>query len=199
MTIVVVRPTSHPALPLLVLHIFPASFTAFAFAAVVVGSIVPASIMALASANLLTRNVYLEYINPNASDRAQTNLSRVLVIVVIIGALAFSLVPAASGEIVYLQTIGGAFIMQTLPAVYLALFTRKLNKYPVAAGWLVGLTTTIVMLAELDFKSSLYKDFHFVYIGVFALLLNLIVVGIGMAIMKGECQCTDNYNNNEYP
>ena len=26
---------------------------------------------------------------------------------------------------------------------------------------------------------------HFVYIGVFALLLNLIVVGIGMAIMKG--------------
>ena len=182
---------SSEALPLLVLHLFPASFTAFAFAAVVVGSIVPASIMALASANLLTRNVYLEYINPKASERTQTNLSRVLVIVVIIAALIFSLVPAASGEIVYLQTIGGAFIMQTLPAVYLALFTRKLNKYPVAAGWAVGLTTTIVMLAQLDFTSSLYKDFHFVYIGVFALLLNLIVVGIGMAIMKAMNKVKD--------
>ena len=182
---------SSEALPLLVLHLFPASFTAFAFAAVVVGSIVPASIMALASANLLTRNVYLEYINPKASEKTQTNLSRVLVIVVIIAALIFSLVPAASGEIVYLQTIGGAFIMQTLPAVYLALFTRKLNKYPVAAGWAVGLTTTIVMLAQLDFTSSLYKDFHFVYIGVFALLLNLIVVGIGMAIMKAMNKVKD--------
>ncbi len=182
---------SSEALPLIVLRLFPASFTAFAFAAVVVGSIVPASIMALASANLLTRNVYLEYINPKASERTQTNLSRVLVLVVIIVALLFSLVPAASGEIVYLQTIGGAFIMQTLPAVYLALFTRKLNKYPVAAGWAVGLTTTIVMLAQLDFSSSLYKDFHFVYIGVFALLLNLIVVGIGMAIMKAMNKVKD--------
>ncbi len=182
---------SSEALPRLVLALFPASFTAFAFAAVVVGSIVPASIMALASANLLTRNVYLEYINPKASERTQTNLSRVLVIVVILAALAFSLVPAASGEIVYLQTIGGAFIMQTLPAVYLALFTRKLNKYPVAAGWAVGLTTTIVMLAQLDFKASLYAGLHFVYIGVFALLLNLIVVGIGMAIMKGMNKVKD--------
>jgi SSS family solute:Na+ symporter len=182
---------SSEALPLIVLHLFPASFTAFAFAAVVVGSIVPASIMALASANLLTRNVYLEYINPKASERTQTNLSRVLVLVVIIVALLFSLVPAASGEIVYLQTIGGAFIMQTLPAVYLAMFTRKLNKYPVAAGWAVGLTSTIVMLLQLGFKSSLYKDFHFVYIGVFALILNLIVVGIGMAIMKGMHKIKD--------
>ena len=81
--------------------------------------------------------------------------------------------------------------MQTLPAVYLALFTRKLNKYPVAAGWAVGLTTTIVMLAQLDFKASLYAGLHFVYIGVFALLLNLIVVGIGMAIMKGMNKVKD--------
>ena len=110
---------------------------------------------------------------------------------VIIAALLFSLVPAASGEIVYLQTIGGAFIMQTLPAVYLALYTRKLNKYPVAAGWLVGLTTTIVMLAELNFTSSLYKNFDFVYIGVFALVLNLVVVGIGMAVMKAMNKIKD--------
>ena len=182
---------SSEALPLIVLHMFPASFTAFAFAAVVVGSIVPASIMALASANLLTRNVYVEYINPKASDRSQTNLSRVLVLVVIVAALLFSLVPAASGEIVYLQTIGGAFIMQTLPAVYLALYTRKLNKYPIAAGWAVGLTTTIVMLAELDFKSSLYAHLDFMYIGVFALVLNLVVVGIGMAIMKAMNKVKD--------
>ncbi len=175
---------SSEAFPLIVLKTFPSTFTAFAFAAVVVGSIVPASIMALASANLLTRNLYLEYINPKASEKSQTHLSRVLVIVVIIGALAFSLVPAASEEIIYLQTIGGAIIMQTLPAVYFALFTRKLNKYPVGAGWAVGLTATIVMLVQLNFTSSLYKNLNFIYVGIFALILNLVVVAIGTLIMK---------------
>ncbi|WP_337861112.1 sodium:solute symporter, partial [Ferroplasma sp.] len=175
---------SSEALPKIVMALFPSWFTAFAFAAVVVGSIVPASIMALASANLLTRNVYLEYINPKASGRTQTNLSRVLVVLVIIGALAFSLIPAASGEIVILQTIGGAIIMQTLPAVYMALFTRKLNKYVVGAGWAVGLGSTMIMLAQLDFVTSLYKNFDFMYIGIAALLMNLLVVGIGMLIMK---------------
>ncbi|AAT43591.1 sodium:solute symporter family protein [Picrophilus oshimae] len=174
---------SSEALPLLVLHVFPSTFTAFAFAAIVVGSIVPASIMALASANLLTRNLYLEYINPNATEKAQTNLSRVLVVVVIVAALAFSLVPAASGEIVYLQTIGGAIIMQTLPSVYLALFTRKLNKYPVGLGWLAGLATTMILLVDLHFKTSLYKGFFFMYVGIIALLINLAVVGLGMLIM----------------
>ena len=81
--------------------------------------------------------------------------------------------------------------MQTLLAVYLALYTRKLNKYPVAAGWAVGLTTTIVMLAELNFTSSLYKNFDFVYIGVFALVLNLAVVGISMAVMKAMNKIKD--------
>ncbi len=182
---------SSEALPLIVLDMFPASFTAFAFAAVIVGSIVPASIMALASANLLTRNVYLEYINPKASEKTQTNLSRVLVIVVILGALAFSLVPAASGEIVYLQTFGGAIIMQTLPAVYFSLFTRKLNKYPVGIGWAAGLGTTLVMLIQLDFKASLYKNLDFLYIGIFALVINLAVVGIGMGIMKAMGKVKD--------
>ncbi len=182
---------SSEALPKLVMNIFPSTFTAFAFAAVVVGSIVPASIMALASANLLTRNVYLEYINPNASEKTQTNLSRGLVMVVIIAALAFSLVPAASGEIIYLQTIGGAIIMQTLPAVYLALFTRKLNKYPVGIGWLVGLSTTLIALFQLDFKTSLYKNLDFLYVGILALILNLVVVGIGMAIMKAMNKVKD--------
>ncbi|MEM0139099.1 MAG: sodium:solute symporter [Ferroplasma sp.] len=182
---------SSEALPKLVMAMFPASFTAFAFAAVVVGSIVPASIMALASANLLTRNVYLEYINPKASEKSQTNLSRVLVMAVIFGALAFSLIPAASGEIVYLQTIGGAIIMQTLPAVYMALFTRKLNKYPVGLGWLAGLTTVMVTLAQLDFSTSLYKNLDFLYVGILALVINLAVVAIGMGVMKAMHKIKD--------
>lgn len=167
---------SSTAFPSVIKNLFPSTFTSFAFAAIVVGSIVPASIMALASANLLTRNVYLEYINPKASSKTQSDLSRVLVFAVIIAALIFTLVPAASGEIIYLQTFGGAFILQTLPAVYISLYTRKLNKYAVGLGWLVGLSTAVYLLFEVSFKSSLYKPISFIYIGILALVLNLVTV-----------------------
>ena len=43
----------------------------FAFAAIGIGALVPAAIMSIAAANLWTRNVYIEFINPNASPRAE--------------------------------------------------------------------------------------------------------------------------------
>jgi SSS family solute:Na+ symporter len=165
--------TSSEAIPILISDIFPSWFTAFSYAAIVIASIVPASIMALASASILTRNVYVEYINPNASSKTQTNLTKVLVLVVIFASLAFSLVPAASGNIIYLQTFGGAFLLETLPAVYISLYTRKFNKYSVGIGWLVGLSLTLYTLYELRFASSLYKGFDFMYVGIAGLLLNL--------------------------
>jgi len=188
------------AFPELIIAEMPSTFTAFIFAAVVVGSIVPASIMALASANLLTRNVYLEYINPNASSGTQTWLSRILVVVVIVAALAFSLVPAASAEIVYLQTMGGAFILQTLPAVYISLYTRKLNKYAAGIGWFAGMSTAVIMLYQLGFGTSLYKNLDFIYVGIFALVVNLIVTGVIMIIFLaiGKVKEEGIIENNEF-
>ncbi len=188
------------AFPDLVLKVFPPAFTSFVFAAVVVGSIVPASIMALASANLLTRNLYLEYINKGAPQQRQAFLSRILVFVVIVAALAFSLVPAASGDIIYLQTMGGAFILQTLPAVYMALFTDKLNKYAVGLGWAAGMVLTVVMLFQVHLVTSLYGPLGDIYIGIFALVVNLGVVGLGQAIafaMGGQAKPQGNIDNRE--
>ncbi len=171
------------AFPDVVLKMFPSAFTAFAFAAVVVGSIVPASIMALASANLLTRNVYLEYINQKASSKTQSWLSRSLVIVIIVLALLFSFIPVASKNIIFLQTFGGAFILQTLPAVFLSLYTRKLNKWAIAIGWLAGLSTALYMLFKISFASSLYKPIDYIYVGIFALVINLAIVGLVMLVL----------------
>jgi len=166
------------AFPDLIIAEFPPWFSSFAFAAVVIGSMVPSSIMALASANLITRNVYLEYINPKASSARQSNVSRIMVFVVIVGALLFSFVPAASAQILFLQTFGGAFVLQTLPAVFLSLYTRKMNKYAVGLGWFVSLIITVIMLIQMNFTVSFYKYFFGMYIGILGLLINLGVVGL---------------------
>ncbi|MCL4438383.1 MAG: sodium:solute symporter [Candidatus Thermoplasmatota archaeon] len=187
------NPASSFAIPYLIKDLFPSAFTAFAYAAIVVGSVVPASIMAIASANLLTRNVYREYINKNASSRSQAMLSRVLVLVVIAGSLVFALLPVASGNIVYLQTLGGAFVLQTLPAIYISLYTRKLNKWSVGIGWLVGVSAAVYgqYLNHFSGGTLLPPSYDFIYLGIFALILNVVTVLIVHGIMTGMHRVKD--------
>ena len=55
------------AMPALFLHMFPAWFAGVAFAAIAIGALVPASIMAIACGNLFTRNIYKEFIAPDCT------------------------------------------------------------------------------------------------------------------------------------
>ncbi len=190
------------AIPYLIRDEFPTLFTSFAYAAIVVGSVVPASIMAIASANLLTRNVYLEYINPNASSRTQSWLSRFLVLVVIAASLAFSLLKVASGDIVFLQTLGGAIVLQTLPSIYISLYTRKLSKYSVGLGWLAGISVVLYdqYLVNFSGNSLTTSTFDFMYVGILGLLVNLLVVLVihGISVALGKVKDEGIIDNSEF-
>ena len=64
------------AVPYLFQHLFPSWFTGVAFAAIVIGALVPAAIMSIAAANLFTRNIFKEFFHPEASPRLQTRVSQ---------------------------------------------------------------------------------------------------------------------------
>src|SRR5262249_3111231 len=57
-------------------QMFPHWFAGIAFAAVAIGALVPAAIMAIAAANLFTRNIYKEYIRPAAGHAEETTVSK---------------------------------------------------------------------------------------------------------------------------
>src|SRR5947209_6433594 len=63
---------SNGAVPALINAELPSWFAGFVFAAISIGALVPAAVMSIAAANLFTRNIFKEYINPNASDRAES-------------------------------------------------------------------------------------------------------------------------------
>ncbi|MDE1940430.1 MAG: sodium:solute symporter, partial [Alphaproteobacteria bacterium] len=69
---------SNFAVPALLLHTFPSWMVGVAFAAIAIGALVPAAIMSIASANLFTRNVYKEYINPNCTDAQESQMAKVV-------------------------------------------------------------------------------------------------------------------------
>ena len=136
------KPDTNTVVPSLFEHIFPHWFTGVAFAMIVIGALVPAAFMSIAAANLFTRNIYKEYLRRGASEREETQVSKIVSLVVKGGALLFILLIQPQFSI-DLQLLGGAIILQTLPSVMLGLYTRWLHRGALIAGWAAGLIASV--------------------------------------------------------
>jgi solute:Na+ symporter, SSS family len=132
------------AVPALFLHTFPSWFVGIAFAAVGIGALVPAAIMSIASANLYTRNIHREFINSEPTDRQEAQIAKWVSLIVKFGALAF-IVFVPSKYAIYLQLLGGIWIIQTLPSVMLGVYTRWFNDWALLIGWAAGIATGTAM------------------------------------------------------
>src|SRR5215211_6515605 len=163
----------------------PAALAGFALAASAIGGLVPAQVMSIAAANLFSRNVYKSFIKPDAREREVTKVSKLTSLVVKLGAVAFIFAVPAT-YVANFQLAGGVWILQTLPAVFLALFVRTLGRCAILVGWALGIAWGTAMLADTGFNDATY---HFgilgdqrVYIGLPSLALNLVVVVAGTAL-----------------
>jgi len=118
---------ANSVVPQLFQFAFPSWFAGFALAAIAIGALVPASIMSIAAANLFCRNIYREYIRPDVTPREEAQVAKIASLVVKVGAVGFILIPGLTQYAITLQLAGGAWILQTLPAVFLALYVPWLG------------------------------------------------------------------------
>lgn len=166
------------AVPALFLRWFPDWFVGVAMAAIAIGALVPAAIMSIAAANLFARNLYREYLRPDCDTRDEARIAKVASLMVKLGALLFVLVLPYKFAI-ELQLLGGVWIIQTLPALVLGLYTRKLHSRALIAGWLVGMIGGTWMVASQHFSAIfplLVGGFELsAYAAFYALILNLLV------------------------
>jgi SSS family solute:Na+ symporter len=133
------------ALPELFAKEFPSWFTGFSFAALVIGTLTPAAIMSIAAANLFSRNIYREYINRACTERQEANTAKIVSLVVKFGALVFILLGPTTLAI-NLQHVGNVWIIQTLPPVFLGLYTNWFHRRALVIGLLSGLFVSTAML-----------------------------------------------------
>ncbi|MGI8760756.1 MAG: monocarboxylate uptake permease MctP [Jatrophihabitantaceae bacterium] len=178
--------------PLLFRQMFPSWFAGVAYGAVAIGALVPAAIMSIAAANLFTRNIYRDLIRPEASPAEQAQVSKLASLVVKFGALAFVL-GLNTQNAINLQLLGGIWILQTFPAVAFGLFTRWLHRWALIAGWLAGMvygtyiaygthTPTVHHFASSVSSAPIVAQT--VYIGLTALVLNLVVAILGTLVLR---------------
>jgi SSS family solute:Na+ symporter len=177
------------AVPALITAVFPSWFAGFCFAAISIGALVPASIMSIAAANLFTRNIYREYLRPNYSEREEASVAKITSLLVKFGALLFILfVPAT--QIINFQLLGGVWIIQTLPAVFLGLYTNWFHRWALIIGWAAGMLTGTVMAVSQNFSSVFPLPLSIggvtvsLYAAVAALLVNLVLVVILTPVLR---------------
>ncbi len=178
------------AIPQLFENEFPSWFAGVAFAAIGIGALVPAAIMSIAAANLWTRNIYKAFLKPDATPRQEAQQAKLMSLVVKLGAVFFVLV--LPGELaINLQLLGGIWILQTLPAIVIGLYTRWLHRWALLAGWAAGMAYGTWLAYQqpsptnpdiTHFGSSLalppFVDDYKLYIALIALVLNLLVAGV---------------------
>jgi SSS family solute:Na+ symporter len=175
------------AVPALMLHSFPAWFAGVTFAAIGIGALVPAAIMSIAAANLFTRNIYREFLHPDASDKQEAQMAKWVSLIVKLGALIFIVfVPLQFA--IQLQLLGGIWIIQTLPAVIIGLYTRWFNPWALLIGWAIGTATGTYMAWSVNFAAAfplVVGDWTFPgYTALYTLVLNLVIAIVLTPVMN---------------
>lgn len=199
------RPDTNTIIPVLFDNQFGSFFAGIAFAAIGIGALVPAAIMSIAAANLWTRNIYKEYLKRDATPVQEAKQAKLASLIVKFGAVLFVLFidPQFSID---LQLIGGVIILQTLPAVAIALYTRWLHRWALIAGWFVGLAWGLYLLYLIPNPAS--GKAHFggsalaldklsivgwhpfagsqvqIYVGFVALVANLVVAVVVTLVLR---------------
>lgn len=181
-------PSPTYAVPLLFQKEFPAWFEGFAFAAILIGALVPAAIMSIAAANLFTRNIVKDLFNPKISHKAEATTAKWVSLVVKLGALIF-VIGLPLQFAIYLQTLGGVLILQTLPTIVGGLYTRWFHRWALILGWLAGIGVGLAMEYSVGWTTSTYvlnvgSQAIAGYAGIWAIIVNLVVTVVISLILN---------------
>jgi SSS family solute:Na+ symporter len=178
--------TPNDVVPMLFKTLFPSWFAGFAFSAIAIGALVPAAVMSIGAANLFTRNVWRTYLDPSITHAGEASVAKITSLVVKVGALAFTLFLPVQFAL-DLQLLGGLWILQTFPALVFWLYTRWFRAEGLLAGWAVGMlwgswtawSNGLKPVATIGFAGAS----HTFYVGLGALILNVIVAVIVTAVV----------------
>ncbi|EFL02557.1 MULTISPECIES: monocarboxylate uptake permease MctP [Streptomyces] len=180
------------AIPQLFEDMFPDWFAGVAFAAIGIGALVPAAIMSIAAANLFTRNIYKDFLKPDATPAQEARISKLVSLLVKVGALIFVLGMDKTVAINF-QLLGGIWILQTLPALVGGLFTRWFHRWALLAGWAAGMAygtwaAWSTSSPTQDHFGGSSKEIpglgEIGYIGMTAIVLNLVVTVVLTFVLR---------------
>lgn len=157
---------------------YPSWFMGFVGAAGAVTAMVPSSILILFASTVLAKNVYQTGFNPHASEEKVVRLSRFMVFIITLLALAFAIYfPSA---LVNLLLIGYDGITQFFPGMVLGLTWKRASRRGVFSGMITGIALVVILVF------SKHDPFLGMNAGFVALVVNMVVTVVVSLIRKRE-------------
>ena len=188
----IITTTKNAALvvPALISTTMPGWFVGFAFLGIFIGGLVPAAIMAISQANLLTRNIIKEF-KKDMTPHQEARIAKWASVIFKFLALGFVFAIPASYAI-QLQLLGGILIVQTLPPIFMGLYVKWLDKNALIVGWFVGILSGLYFIFTIPLNvaghtlvtSLMSTPLGLLYVAAVSLFLNVVVVLIWSAIAK---------------
>ena len=171
--------------PMLITQFFPDWFAGVCKAAIVIGALVPAAIMAIGAANLVASNIATGF----SIDRERRGARRTKLLTVAFCLIALLLVLFVTPQYaIYFQLVGGGWMMQIIPAFVLSMFTRWFHPKALLAGWACGMIAATWMAYSTGFKPNITFSVGSAsvtaFFALYALAVNLIVASLLTVALK---------------
>jgi solute:Na+ symporter, SSS family len=109
-------------------------------------------------------------------------------LVVKLGALVF-IIFVPTQYAIYLQLLGGVWIIQTLPAVIIGLYTRWFDDRALLLGWIAGVGAGTYMAVAVNFAAAYPLSIGGFglpgYTALYTVILNLVVAAVLTPVFRG--------------
>ena len=172
----IVTGDTNSVIPMLFAKFFPDWFAGVAYAAIAIGALVPAAIMAIGAANLFASNIFRQFTLQR--DTGETRIAKYLCLFMCAVALALVVLVREKFSVNF-QLIGAAWMLQIFPAVVIGLYTRWLHPRALLLGWIAGMGTATAMVIADGFKGNIALPLfgtHLVgFVAFYAIVVNLAV------------------------
>ena len=163
------------------LQFLPTGFKGLAFAALAAAIVSSLASMLNSTATIFTMDIYKQYINPNADDRATVRMGRISAVVAL--AIACVMAPLLGGidqAFQFIQEYTGVVSPGILAVFILGLFWKKTTNQGAITGALVSIP--IAMYFKIAPKgwseSTLFVDLPFLHQMGYTTLLTMLVIAI---------------------
>lgn len=131
-------------LPTFIADTFPGWLAGIVLAAPLSAIMSTVSSMLLVASGAVVKDVYLNYVNPEASDRRISSLSYVATLVIGVGVILVSLTPPDYVQFVVVFALGGLQSMFVAPTVF-GLFWKRATKWGAIASMYLGLVSYLAL------------------------------------------------------
>jgi SSS family solute:Na+ symporter len=161
----------------LCIQFFPNWFAGLALGAIGVAAIVPAAIMAIAAATIVSRDIYSQF---SKREIPEIMIAKIAALALIAIGMIFAMAIPGTTTLEF-QLLGGIWIIQTFPAVILSVFTRFFNGWALLAGWAAGIALATTLVVANHLSGPTYNVNFFGYAFPSYIAFSTVFINIGVA------------------